>query len=98
MYRPLWLNLTSEMEEIISEKKDLLLGSSGSSKTEKHKVFSFCLKTRERGSACVAELVEWFQPRVVGPSPTWGSALSLVCLGFSPRLPLPLPLLTHSLK
>lgn len=35
MYRPLWLNFTSEMEEIISEKKDLLLGSSGSSKTEK---------------------------------------------------------------
>lgn len=31
--RPLWLNFTSEMEEIISEKKERLLGSSGSSKT-----------------------------------------------------------------
>lgn len=45
MYRPLWLNFTSEMEEIISEKKDLLLGSSGSSKTEKHSIFDFCLET-----------------------------------------------------
>jgi hypothetical protein len=37
MYRPLWLNLTSDIDEIISEKKDLLLGSSGSSKTEENK-------------------------------------------------------------
>lgn len=48
MYRPLWLNFTSDTEEIISEKKDLLLGSSGSSKTGKYNVFSFCLKTREQ--------------------------------------------------
>lgn len=33
MYLPLWLNLTSEIEEMISEKNDRLLGSSGSSKT-----------------------------------------------------------------
>lgn len=33
MYRPLWLNLTSDIEEMISEKNDRLLGSSGSSKT-----------------------------------------------------------------
>lgn len=33
MYLPLWLNLTSEMEEMISEKNERLLGSSGSSKT-----------------------------------------------------------------
>lgn len=31
MYRPSWLNLTSDMEEIISEKKDRLEGSSSSS-------------------------------------------------------------------
>lgn len=33
MYRPLWLNFTSDTEEMISEKKERLLGSSGSSKT-----------------------------------------------------------------
>jgi hypothetical protein len=33
MYRPLWLNFTSDTDEMISEKKERLLGSSGSSKT-----------------------------------------------------------------
>lgn len=33
MYRPLWLNFTSDTEEMISEKKERLLGSSGSSNT-----------------------------------------------------------------
>jgi hypothetical protein len=37
IYLPLWLNFTSEIEEIISEKNDLLLGSSGSSKTAEQK-------------------------------------------------------------
>ena len=33
MYRPEFENLTSDIEEMISEKKDLLVGSSGSSKS-----------------------------------------------------------------
>lgn len=37
MYRPLWLNLTSEIEDMISEKKERLLGSSGSSNTGQEK-------------------------------------------------------------
>ena len=37
IYLPLWLNFISEIEEIISEKNDLLLGSSGSSKTAEQK-------------------------------------------------------------
>ena len=32
MYRPSWLNLTSEIEDMISEKKERVEGSSSSSK------------------------------------------------------------------
>lgn len=32
MYRPSWLNLTSEIDEMISEKNDRVVGSSSSSK------------------------------------------------------------------
>ena len=35
MYRPLWLNRTSEIDAMISEKKERALGSSGSSNTER---------------------------------------------------------------
>lgn len=33
MYRPSWLNFTSEIDDIISEKKDRFVGSSSSSNT-----------------------------------------------------------------
>lgn len=33
MYRPSWLNFTSEIDEMISEKKDRFVGSSSSSNT-----------------------------------------------------------------
>ena len=47
MYLPQDENLTSDIEEIISEKNDLVLESSGSSNTAKHTRYKESLKSRD---------------------------------------------------
>ena len=76
MYRPLWLNRTSDIEEIISEKNDLAPGSSGSSNTTTKTMqkinSSKTLNTKQRHFDCLKKTVYkamftwWFQVKITG--------------------------------